>query len=51
MEVLKIFCLFTAIFWTIVNISKTCAKNSIPSMNFLLQSIGIAGFIYLQWLI
>lgn len=48
---LKIAFLFTGIFFTVVNASRAYYKNVIPSSNFFLQTIGITGFIVLQFLI
>jgi len=48
---LKLICLFVAVLFTIVNIVGLGFKNPIPPINFILQSAGITGFIYLQWLI
>ena len=43
--------LFLGIMLTFVNFAKAYMKNTIPTLNFIIQSIGITGFIILQWLI
>lgn len=48
---LKVIFLFIAIMFTFVNVMRTISKNDVPSLNFALQSIGITGFITLQFLI
>jgi hypothetical protein len=48
---LKCLCLYLAIFFSLVNIMRAFAGNNIPRINFILQSIGITGFIILQWMI
>lgn len=50
MEVLKILFLFLAVWMSIVNISRLVCKNRIPWVNFILQSVGIVGFLYLQFM-
>lgn len=50
-DILKYAFLFLAIWFTIINISKVCMRNSIPFANFLYQAIGITGFVIMQWLI
>lgn len=47
--ILKLLFLSVAIFFTLVNTAKVFAKNSIPSVNFVYQTIGIVGFIALQF--
>lgn len=49
-ESLKIVFLLLAVLFTIVNIGRIYYKQQIPVMNFILQAIGITGFIYMQWL-
>ena len=52
MEILKIVFLFLAVFFTLVNTVKAMNEyEAILPLNFILQAIGITGFIYLQWLI
>lgn len=48
---LKIFFLFIAIWWSLVNISKMYYKEVVPPGNILIQAFGITGFIVIQWLI
>jgi hypothetical protein len=47
----KIICLFLAILFTLSNVTRAYHKNAIPAINFILQAVGIAGFIVLQWMI
>lgn len=47
----KLLFLFIAIWFTTVNISRMRMRSNIPAVNFIIQAIGITGFIYLQWLI
>lgn len=47
----KIICLFLAIFFSLVNTGRAWYKNLVSPINFVLQSIGITGFIVLQWLL
>jgi len=47
---IKLSFLFIAVFFTTVNISRIFYKQQIFPINFILQSIGITGFIWLQWL-
>jgi hypothetical protein len=49
--ILKAIFLFIAILFTIANIIRVIFKNDIPVTNTVLQTIGITGFIVLQWLI
>jgi hypothetical protein len=51
MLILKIAFIFVAILFTLVNINRTYNANRIPAINFIMQAIGIVGFIVLQWLI
>lgn len=46
---LKIIFLFLGVWFTIVNFTKMVGRNDIPSFNFILQSIGIVGFLVLQF--
>ena len=43
--------LFLAIWWTMVNTAKLHRGHSVPGINFVLQAIGITGFIVCQLLI
>ena len=47
--ILKIIFLFLAVFWTLVNFGRLYYKVSIPALNFVIQTIGIVGFIVLQF--
>ena len=47
---LKLLFLFLAVMWTLVNTARFIGKQDIPALNFILQAIGITGFIWLQWL-
>lgn len=49
-EILKIVFLFIAIWFTHVNFTKLIRNSRIPAANFIYQSGGITGFIYLQWI-
>ena len=46
---MKFICLFLAILFGFVNISKLIFKQNIPAANMILMAIGIAGFIVLQF--
>lgn len=50
-DILKYVFLFLAIWFTIINISKVCLRDSIPFANFFYQAIGATGFVIMQWLI
>ena len=43
--------LFIGIWWTCINVAKAKNEHAIPALNFILQAIGITGFIYLAWFI
>jgi len=43
--------MFLSVWMTIVNTHRVGMKNNIPSLNFLLQAVGIVGFVTMQWLI
>lgn len=47
----KIICLFFAVWFTIINVTRTLRKFDLNIMNFILQAAGITGFVVLQWLI
>ena len=47
---LKVLFLFLGVWFTCINTGKILTKSDVPSTNFLCQSIGITGFICLQWL-
>ena len=49
MNTLKIIFLFIAVWMTLVNTGKMWYKHAIPFLNFLLQTVGIVGFIVLQF--
>ena len=46
---MKIVFLFIAIYFTIVNTGRVCENMDINPSNILLQTIGIVGFIALQF--
>ena len=46
---MKIVFLFIATYFTIVNIGRVCENMDISPSNILLQTIGIVGFIALQF--
>lgn len=46
---LKIAFLFMAVWFTVVNTSRVMCKQDIPPANFLVQTIGIVGFIVMQF--
>lgn len=50
-NVIKFTALFAAIWTTIINTPKIFRGHPIPAGNFILQALGIAAFVYLQWLI
>lgn len=47
--IIKLVCMFLGILFSIVNITRAYGKNDIPSMNFIYQTIGIVGFIVIQF--
>lgn len=47
----KIIFLFIAIWFTIINVTRSIRQQSIHTANFILQAIGLTGFIVLQWII
>jgi len=47
--VLKIIFLFLGVRWTIVNVGKMLYKQRVPSTNILYQTIGIVGFVVIQF--
>lgn len=49
--VLRFIFLFIGVWFTIINTSKVCLRNSVPFANFFYQSIGITGFVITQWLL
>ena len=49
-DILKFIFLFIAIWWKNVNTVKTIRGEAIPFLNFIIESIGITGFVYMQWL-
>ena len=51
MLIIKIICIFLVVLFTLVNSALVLHKNTVPAINFILQAIGITGFIVLQWLI
>lgn len=50
-EIIKLVCIFIAIFFTLVNVTKIIYRDDIPVLDFALWAIGLTGFIYLQWMI
>ena len=51
MEILKIVFLFIAVLFIIANSIRIYYKNDVPFANIFYNTIGITGFIYLQWMI
>lgn len=49
-SILKFACLLLAIWWSLVNATRLVRGLSIPTLNLFLQAVGIAGFVWLQWL-
>ena len=49
MNTLKIIFLFIAVWMTLVNTANIWCKHAVPILNFLLQTVGIVGFIVLQF--
>lgn len=49
MTALKIAFLFLAVWFTLVNAGRVYYKNSMPAMNTFWQSVGIVGFVVLQF--
>lgn len=47
---LKLTTLMLAIWFTQVNLMKAFRGHAISNANFFIQSVSIAGFIYLQWI-
>ena len=46
---LKIIFLCLAVYWTLINFGRLYYKANIPALNFVIQTIGIVGFIVLQF--
>jgi len=46
---LKIICLFLAIWLGFINLGKLKYRHAIPPMNFLIMTIGIVGFVVIQF--
>lgn len=51
MLVVKIIFLFIAVFFTVINVTGAWQKSSLPTVNFVMQTVGIVGFVVCQWLI
>lgn len=51
MNVLKFVFLFVAVWLTLVNGGRLFRGQRIPPVNIIFQAIGIAAFVYLQWLV
>jgi len=51
MIVSKSLFLFMAVFFTLVNTGRMMSKQDLPFGNFIWQSVGVTGFIVLQWLL
>lgn len=50
--ILKIVCLFLSVWMTLIQVTSILIKDkNIPPLNFILQSVGITGFVMLQFLI
>lgn len=49
LNIIKIIFLIVAVFFTLVNTSRAANKQSVPFVNFATQTIGIVGFIVLQF--
>jgi len=49
--ILKIAFLFMTVLFTLTNVIRTMLKNNVPAANMFFQTIGITGFIVLQWLV
>lgn len=49
MNILKVVFLFVSIWFTLININLSVCKNDIPVANIVIQAIGIAGFLTLQF--
>lgn len=47
----KIIFLFIAIWFTLINVTRTIREQGLKPMNFIWQAIGLTGFIVLQWII
>ncbi len=47
----KILFLSLAVFFTIVNTGRAMCKTDVPSGNIVWHTVGIVGFVTLQWLI
>ena len=48
-NILKIVFLFLAVWLTIINSGKIANKHGVSSRNILLQTIGIVGFVVIQF--
>ena len=49
MNILKIIFLFIGVWMTLVNTGKIWCRHAVSTLNFLLQTVGIVGFIVLQF--
>lgn len=51
MVVIKFICLLLAIWFTIVNTGRLMNREPISGANTFLQALGIAGFIFIQFIL
>ena len=49
MTILKFILLFIAVWFTIINIVRTARASFVPWQNILFQTIGIVGYLVLQF--
>lgn len=47
---IKIFFLFMAVWFTLINTARAINHNHLSAANFIIQAVSITGFIYLQFL-
>lgn len=50
-NVAKFVFLFLAVMWSIVNVGRFLRGQSIEIFNIVMQSVGVAGFVYMQWIL
>lgn len=47
--IIKLICLLFAVWFGFINVSKVIYGHSIPSMNIFIMSLGIVGFVSIQF--
>lgn len=49
MNIIKLVCLFLAIMFTTINVMRVFYKQTIPALNIIIQTVGIFGFVVIQF--